>query len=151
MSVTPEIETPGEPRARLSGYRLCRRVLFHETDSAGVVHFSCFFRYMEEAEHAMWRAAGLTIYTPGSSVHWPRVSAACDFRQPLRFEDEFEIDVRIAAIGTRTLRYACQLEKGGEIVATGGMTIVCVRAEAGGPMRAMPLPPEVLARFEVHP
>jgi YbgC/YbaW family acyl-CoA thioester hydrolase len=125
-------------------------VLFHETDTAGVVHFSCFFRYMEEAEHAMWRAAGLTIYSPGSDLHWPRVSASCEFKQPLRFEDEFDIDVRIDAIGTRTIRYACELMRQDEIVAAGSMTIVCVRAHPGEPMRAVPIPADVLARFEVH-
>ena len=39
-------------------YRLKRRVQFYETDMAGIVHFSCYFRYLEEAEHAMWRDAG---------------------------------------------------------------------------------------------
>ena len=36
-------------------------VEFAETDAAGIVHFSVFFRYMEEAEHAVWRQAGLDI------------------------------------------------------------------------------------------
>ena len=35
-----------------------RRVQFYETDLAGIVHFSWYPRYMEEAEHAMWRDAG---------------------------------------------------------------------------------------------
>ena len=44
-----------------SEFRLKRRVHFYETDAAGIVHFSTYFRYMEEAEHALWRDAGLTI------------------------------------------------------------------------------------------
>jgi acyl-CoA thioester hydrolase len=36
-----------------------RRVLFHETDMAGIVHFSNFFKYMEEAEHSFMRSLGL--------------------------------------------------------------------------------------------
>ena len=42
-------------------FRYRRRVQFAETDMAGIVHFSWYFRYMEEAEHALWRAAGLSI------------------------------------------------------------------------------------------
>ena len=42
-----------------------RRVQF-ETDMAGVVHFSWYFRYMEEAEHALWREAGLSMASPGA-------------------------------------------------------------------------------------
>ena len=45
-----------------------RRVQFAETDLAGIVHFSTIFRYMEEAEHALWRAAGLTIAERGSDL-----------------------------------------------------------------------------------
>ena len=51
---------------------MTRRVQFHETDAAGLVHFSCFFRYMEEAEHALWWAAGLSIHPPGTEVGFPR-------------------------------------------------------------------------------
>ena len=57
-------------------YRLRRRVHFYETDAAGLVHFSWFFRYMEEAEHALWRESGLSIHPPGSDVGFPRVSTS---------------------------------------------------------------------------
>ena len=57
----------------ISEFRLTRRVHFYETDSAGIVHFSVFFRYMEEAEHAMWRAEGLSIAVPGAAIVRPIV------------------------------------------------------------------------------
>jgi acyl-CoA thioester hydrolase len=132
-----------------SAYTLTRRVLFHETDMAGVVHFSCFFRYMEEAEHALWREAGLSIARRGNEIGWPRVAASFEFRQPLYFEDEFQARVRIAAITNRTIRYACALTKAGEIVATGSMTIACVTQKPNEPMRAVPIPSEITERLQV--
>ena len=33
-------------------FRTTRMVEFFETDMAGIMHFSTFFRYMESAEHA---------------------------------------------------------------------------------------------------
>ena len=57
-------------------HRLSRRVQFYETDAAGIVHFSCFYRYMEEAEHALWRAAGLSINPTHPVVGFPRVAAS---------------------------------------------------------------------------
>ena len=54
----------------VSEYRLRRRVQFYETDAAGIVHFSWFFRYMEEAEHALWREAGLSIAHMRSPGGW---------------------------------------------------------------------------------
>lgn len=133
----------------LSEFRLRRRVLFHETDMAGVVHFSCFFKYMEEAEHALWREAGLSIAPRGAEIAWPRVSAACEFRRPLHFEDEFEIWLRITAITDKRISYACVLSRGAEQVASGTMTIACVRHRPNEPMRSAPVPPEVASRFRV--
>src|SRR6185295_8307003 len=117
------MSSPGSPR---SEYTLRRRVHFYETDTAGIVHFSTFFRYMEEAEHALWRDAGLTIAPRHSSIAFPRLSASFDFRQPLRFEDEFEVWIRVTAVTNRTIRYICTLTRGHDHVADGTMTTVCV-------------------------
>jgi len=134
-----------------SQYRLRRRVQFYETNMDGIVHFSWFFRYMEEAEHALWREAGLSIAAPGAEVGFPRLSAACDFRAPLRFEDEFEAWIRVAEITRRTMRYTCILTRGDTRIATGGMTIACVSKRPGQPMKAVEFPPDVVARFTVDP
>ena len=42
-------------------FRTTRRVDFVDTDMAGIVHFSNFFRYMESAEVEFLRARGLTV------------------------------------------------------------------------------------------
>jgi acyl-CoA thioester hydrolase len=39
-------------------YKVRRRVEFSETDMAGIVHYSNFFRYMEAAEHEFFRSLG---------------------------------------------------------------------------------------------
>jgi len=101
---------------------------------------------MAEAVHALWRAAGLSIAPPGSDIGFPIVSTAFDYRRPLRFEDEFEACVQLAAISQRTMRYRCLLTHESELVATGTMTIVCVSMQA---MKAIPIPSEIAARFEV--
>lgn len=149
MSTTPSARPHVETTVPVSEYRLTRRVLFHETDMAGVVHFSCFFKYMEEAEHALWRQAGLSIAPPGAAIGWPRVSASCDFRRPLRFEDEFEVWLRITRIGDRSISYACLLSLGGELVASGAMTTACVSRQPDESMRPVPIPVEVTSRFRV--
>jgi YbgC/YbaW family acyl-CoA thioester hydrolase len=124
-------------------------VLFHETDMAGIVHFSVYFTYVEEAEHALWRAAGLSIAVPGDQIGWPRVHASLDFHSALRFENEFEVVIRVAAITNKTIRYDVGLTRGDTPVATGTMTIACVRKAAGQPLRAVAIPPDVARRFRV--
>jgi len=128
-------------------FRYARRVQFGETDMAGIVHFSWMFRYMEEAEHAAWRAAGLSIAETNSDLGWPRVAASFDFRSPLRFEDEFEVSVRLVEVGTRSLQYEHLISRGEVLIGTGRMKTVCTRTGAGGSMRAAEIPAEILAKL----
>ena len=93
-----------------------RLVEFAETDAAGMVHFSVFFRYMEEAEHAVWRKAGMDIYANHEERSWPRISAKCDFKSPLRFQDEFEVRTEIAAVSRSTIQWAHTLVRGETIL-----------------------------------
>ena len=135
---------------RVSEWRLRRRVRFYEVDGAGIVHFSWYFRYMEEAEYELWRSAGLRAAAlPGIGL--PRVAASFDYRRPLRFEDEFEARIQITSIREKSLVYSCVLTLGDETIATGTMTIACVRIAAGEPMRAIPWPAEIAERLEAAP
>ena len=135
----------GSPR---SEYTLHRRVHFYETDAAGIVHFSNFFRYMEEAEHALWREAGLSIANRKAPVGFPRVAASFEYHRPRRVEDEFDVCIKVVAKSEKTMRYQCVLTKGDETIATGSLTIVCV-STAEQPMKAVPIPPDIASRFMV--
>ena len=134
----------------MTGYVLRRRVQFYETDMAGIVHFSWFFRYMEEAEHAMWREAGLSI-AGGNEVGWPRVEASFEFFRPLRFEDEFEVHIRIAGKDARTIRYEGIILKGDTRVATGRIVVKCVGHAPGEPLRSIDIPAEIDRLLQVAP
>ena len=140
------MSSPGPPRCE---YTLRRRVHFYETDTAGIVHFSNFFRYMEEAEHALWREAGLTIANRKTGIGFPRIATSFEYHRPLRVEDEFDVRIKIVAMSEKTMRYQCVLTKGDETIATGSLTIVCVSTAAGQPMKAIPIPPDIASRFMV--
>jgi YbgC/YbaW family acyl-CoA thioester hydrolase len=131
-----------------AGFRYTRRVQFSETDMAGIVHFSAYFRFMEEAEHALWRAAGVSIGAAEINGGWPRVAAAFDYKRPLRFEDEFEVTVTIAALSRRSIRYAFTITSAGALVGTGSITAVCTRRE-NGELRAIELPADVIHKLQM--
>jgi acyl-CoA thioester hydrolase len=129
------------------GFRYRRRVQFAETDMAGIVHFSSMFKYMEEAEHALWRAAGMTIARAGGPIAWPRLAAAFEFQRPLFFEDEFDVTVEISAITSRTIRYAFTIARDETTIGTGTMTTACVRKGDDVVMKAVELPADIVARL----
>jgi YbgC/YbaW family acyl-CoA thioester hydrolase len=130
-----------------TGFRYRRRVQFAETDLAGIAHFSAFFRFMEEAEHALWRAAGLSIGAAETTGGWPRVSAAFEYRSPLRFEDEFDVTVQIAAATRRSIQYGFTIMRDDTLVGTGTMTAVCTRKD-GGQLRAVEIPSDLVSRLQ---
>jgi len=125
-----------------------RRVQFSETDVAGIVHFSNFFRYFEDAEHALWREAGLSIHPEKSPIGWPRVAASCEFHRPLRFEQEFEISVRIGELTKRTISYVGEITSNGDRIATGSWKIACVTRLADGTMKSADIPDDVANRLK---
>src|SRR5436190_17664650 len=94
-------------------FKVTRRVEFSETDMVGIVHYSNFFRYMEVAEHAFFRSLGISVVTRqvDPPVGWPRVHAECDYQQPLRFEDEFEIHMLVAEKRSKSLKYVFRFRK----------------------------------------
>jgi len=124
-----------------------RRVEFAETDAAGMVHFSVFFRYMEEAEHAAWRAAGLDIFERHQEQSWPRISARFDFKAPLRFQDEFEVRTEMGAVTRSTIQWAHVLMRRDTVIGNGTVTAVCVKKNPDGTMKSAPIPEEIISRL----
>jgi 4-hydroxybenzoyl-CoA thioesterase/acyl-CoA thioester hydrolase len=131
-----------------AAFKTTRRVQFHETDCAGIAHFSSFFTYMEEAEHEMLRQFGLRIFheTEDETISWPRVSAACDFRNPIRFEDMVDIEVRIVERTRRSITYGFLFSCEGRRIAEGRMTSVCCRMTDSGP-RATEIPGWIIEKL----
>src|SRR4051812_18470994 len=88
-------------------YTTVQRVEFSDTDMAGIMHFANFFRFMEVTEHAFFRSLGFSIHMEagGRKFGWPRVHASCDYRQPLRFEDEVEVQLVVREKKPKALSY----------------------------------------------
>ena len=121
---------------------------FSETDAAGIVHFTYFFRYFEDAEHALWREAGLSIHPDNSPVGWPRISASCEFHRSLKFEQEFDVIVRITEMSNRTITYGGEIRSNDERVASGTWKIACVTKLPDGSMRSTEIPSNVADRLK---
>jgi acyl-CoA thioester hydrolase len=131
-----------------SEHTIKRRVQFYETDAAGIVHFSWFFRYMEEAEHALWRENGLSIHPEPSEIGWPRVGAACEFHRALKFEQEFDVTIRVTEITRRTMSYVCEMTQDGQKIATGTLKIACVSKLPDGSMKSVEIPQDIAMRLK---
>ncbi len=127
----------------LPQFTTTRQVQFAETDMAGIVHFSCFYKYMEEAEHAFFRSLGLNIMLTqedGSIIGWPRVSAKCSFKAPARYEDILDVRLNIDRIGVKSLTIQYEFWRDETFIALGTMKTVCCLFEHGKDLVSIEIP-----------
>jgi acyl-CoA thioester hydrolase len=141
-----------------------RRAEFCETDAAGIIHFSAFFQYMEQAEHALFRALGTSIFpadlndpqsqspqTQDPPFTWPRVRCECEYLAAVRFEEMIEMRVFVERLGVKSLTYFHEMRVADRLVARGRITAVCSR-HVQGKLVGYPIPAamrESLSRYLV--
>ena len=145
-------------KSEMFEFKLNRQVEFADTDMAGIMHFSNFFRFMEAAEHAFFRSLGFSIYDTGhrQAIGWPRVHASCDFCYPLKFEDIVEIHLRVLEKRKKSLVYLFVFRRLNKCpvreVARGTLVVACVsRRDPLGPMVSIPIPKGISSKIGVVP
>ncbi len=104
-----------EPPADASAYPFWHRirVRFAETDAMGIVHHAAYLPYLEEARVAYLRAIGhpyAAIRAEG--VDFSVLEAHTRHVRPLRFDDEVDVGVLVAARTRATFQLAYQLRVG---------------------------------------
>jgi len=133
-----------------SAYRHVRRVAFSETDLTGCLHFANLLRYFEEAEQGLFRSLGIPMLwrrDDGVEQGWPRVSAECDILLPIQLADELEIGVTIERLRPSSIQLLFHVSRRGKSVAHGKLRLACIAARPGEPMRAAPIPDDMLQKF----
>lgn len=132
-----------------------RRVEFSETDMAGIMHFSNFFRFMETAEHEFLRSLGYSVVTRQTNppVGWPRVHVDCDFFKPVAFEDLLVVRLTVTRKSEKSLGYQFDFFNKNDpdtLIARGNIVAACVtRDKNSGKMKSVPIPQEISSQIEV--
>ncbi len=138
----------------MTPFTTTRRVEFGDTDMAGIMHFSNFFRFMEVAETDFLRARGLSVSWLDDGVKWgfPRVSATCDYAKPALFGDVLTVAVTLEKVGKKSVSYRFDFtNQRGEPVAVGRMIAVFCRSAGPEQIESLEIPNDVRARLEGQP
>src|SRR5579859_7594117 len=123
------------------------RVAFHDVDSSFRIHFTAMFRYFEIAEHALMRTLGLPYASTLREYGFPRVHLDCDFRGPIHYDDQLDVEARVDRVGTTSWALAFLAHQADQdaLVAEGHMTIVALDLQTERPI---PLPEALRAALE---
>ena len=131
-----------------------RRVEYVDTDMSGIVHFSRFLIFMENAEHAFLKAIGTEVHIQdkeGREISWPRVAVSCEYMSPARFGDTLEIRLHVVRKGVRSMTYGFEITCGGETLARGRTTCACCVINDPTGIKAIPIPDEIASQIEESP
>lgn len=139
-AVPPRIYSRGVPLF----HHVPGRVMWPDTDAAGIMWFGVFCRYFENAEEELFRALGRdwTTLLRELNVYMPRTSLSCGFRLPARLGDEFSIGVGVAALSDRRVTFAFDVcERGTDrLICEASYRVACVDATS---FAARAFPPEI--------
>jgi len=121
------------------------RVIYGDTDQAGIVYYANYLRWFEAGRAELIRAKGLR-YRDFEAEHGlllPVIEAHVEYRAPALYDDLLTIESSLAATRRATVRFEYRILRDGLLLATGHTVHACV-GQDGKPRR---LPSALVARI----
>jgi len=123
-----------------------QRVMWADTDPAGIVWFGVFFRYFENAEEDLYRRLGSdrTALLRALNVFMPRTSLQSGFRSPAKLGQELAVGVGVADITERRIGFNFDVRERAtdRLICEASYRVACVDATTFAPQ---PFPGEIVA------
>ena len=116
----------------MAPFRHRLRVRYHECDGQGIVFNANYLAYHDIAITELWREAfgSWTGFVDEYGVDMLVAEARVRYLAPLRFDEEVDLLVSIAKLGTSSVMIASRLEREGEQVAEVEVRYVVVDRES---------------------
>ena len=116
-------------------FRSNQKIRFGDIDRAGIVSYPRFLHYFHVAleeffDHSLGIEYPAVVNNLGIGL--PTVHLETDFKQPLRYGDQIEVEVRVLALGHSSIRFGYRVFRQGEDSprTTGHNITVCVDMES---------------------
>ncbi|MGE0799488.1 MAG: acyl-CoA thioesterase [Lautropia sp.] len=122
------------------------RVQFGDCDPANIVYFPNFYRWFDQATHALCEAAGYELVHVRSALAWvgfPIAEAGARFLRPATINDLLRIETRVREWQPRRFLLEHRILRDDTLLVEGWQTrfIGVQRAERGGRLAALEIPP----------
>ncbi len=81
------------------------KVFYRHIDQMGIVYYSRYFEYFEEARTELLNSIGLNVTSiEKNNIFLPVISTYCEFKKGLRLEQKFIIETKISKIPKARLK-----------------------------------------------
>jgi len=132
-------------------FTIKQRVKFYETDLQGVMHHSEFFRYFETARVEYMRH--LKLIENGDFIGKSTVTVVetkGNFLKPLKFDDLFEIHIKISELKNASMLFEYMITKQNNLekIATGWTRVAAIDKQNYKPTKIPKVMKEKISLFE---
>jgi acyl-CoA thioester hydrolase len=131
-----------------NSFKTSFRVTWVDTDAAGVVHYSNYFRFFERAEEEFYRHLGFGFKDFREKGLWfPRVEAFCQYKKPARYDDLLEVEVSVEELKERAAKLGFRVvnKETADLIAFGHLVIVAADKQMG---RATQIPADIVEKLK---
>jgi acyl-CoA thioester hydrolase len=111
------------------------RVYYEDTDTAGVVYYANYLKFMERARTEWLRSLGIEqskLSAQGVVVFAVR-SANVDFLGPARLDDELRVTIAIRRVGRVSITFDQTVEREATVLCRGEVKVACLDAQTFQP------------------
>ena len=126
------------------------RVHWVDTDVAGIMHYTNYFRYFEACEEEFYRSISIpfNVIQTKYGISLPRVEAHCDYKATCRFGDVLDVTMALRRIAEKTITWSFQVirQHDGKLAAEGYITCIAVSSK----WKAVRLPSELAKTIKKH-
>ena len=127
-----ELDTPYRGGFVGTEHRFALTVYFEDTDTAGVVYYANYLKFMERARSDMLRAVGIDqqemLSGDGSAYYVAHVDIR--YRKPARLGDELRVVSTVEQVRASSVRIQQRVMRGDELLADASVTAAFLDREA---------------------
>lgn len=118
------------------------RVYYEDTDTAGIVYYANYLRYLERARTEWLRALGVEQLKLAQSTGlvFAVRSLSIDYLKPARLDDQLAVLTALTSCGRARVDLRQWIERNGELLVEASVRIACLDA---GKMKPAALPADI--------
>lgn len=123
------------------------RVYYEDTDTAGIVYYANYLRFLERGRTEFLRALGYSQkhIAEETGLAFAVRSVSAEYLLPARLDDELIVASRVESLGRAQVVFDQKVLRGDSVLLEAKVRVVCMSPAKGKPM---PMPADIYDKFK---
>lgn len=123
------------------------RVYYEDTDTAGIVYYASYLRFIERGRTEFLRVLGHGQHAlMAEGIAFAVRSVQAEYLKPAKLDDELLVETAVESLGRAQVLFAQRVKRGGELLLDAKIRVACIDPVSGRPR---PMPKNIHEQFKV--